>query len=59
MVITRLMVVTMVMMVVMIMMIMMVTEDGNDESLHFRKDVKNGLGYCVLEQFSFCHLYHL
>ena len=52
-------VVTMVTMVVMITMMMMMTDDGNDQRLHFRMDMKSGLGYCDLEQFSFCHLCHL
>ena len=51
-------VVTVVTMVVMIMMMMM-TDDGNDQRLHFRMDMKSGLGYCDLEQFSFCYLCHL
>ena len=52
-------VVTMVTMVVMITMMMMMTDDGNDQRLHFRMDMKSGLGYCDLEQFSFCYLCHL
>lgn len=53
-------VVTMVTMVTMVVMItMMMTDDGNDQGLHFRMDMKSGLGYCDLEQFSFCYLCHL